>query len=353
MASIKNMVKSILDRVAHNIDIPQSLIDKHRIYLEVEEYDLWNKDCNLKSVLTLTNSQCLAIYESSGINYLLISGLDAITSDKVEECDDNLVFNLDFINNSTIHRSAHINKDDLLEYVFTGDGTSVQDILPDTIFGCFPEIRTYKFKEAVATDDNDRLYDLKVIAYYALCQSKNSLVLPFDELTIREFINIANDSNEHYPIDYLIRSLTSSTWKTSFLDIYRCIERLYSLSFLDAYRRGLNSKLSPTQTRDVIKSIQRGKFESHEDVNIKHLIDLVPGSITSLMDGILNGETLYTWVYKRRNEIVHFQRERRPVDELTDESWNIFFQFLLKSIRSLYITLNEYLIELPDFDVKS
>ena len=353
MASIKNKVKSILDRVAHNIDVPQSLIDKHRIYLEKEEYDLWNKDCNLKSVLTLTNSHCLAIYESSGINYLLISGLDAITSDKVEECDDNIVFILDFINNSTIRRATHINKEYLLEYVFTGDGTTDQDIFPDTIFGCFPVIRTYKFKEAVATDDDDRLYDLKVIAYYALCQSKNALVLPFDELTITDFINIANDSNEHYPIDYLIRSLTSSTWKTSFLDIYRCIERLYSLSFLDSYRRGLGSTLTPTQTRDVIKSIQRGKFESHEDANIKHLIELVPESITSLMYDIINGETLCTWVYKRRNESVHFQREKKTVDDLSDENWNVFFQFLLKSIRSLYRTLDEYLVELPDFDVKS
>lgn len=353
MASIKNMVKSILERVTRNVDIPQSLIEKHRIYLTEEEYDLWNIDCKPKSVLTLTNSHSLVIYESSGINYLLTSGLEAITSDKVEECDNNLVFSLDFINKTNIQKYVHINKDYLLEYVFTGDGISDQDILPDTILGCFPEIKTYKFKETVSTDDNDRLYDLKVIAYYALCQSKNALVLPFEELTIADFINIANDSNEYYPIDYLIRSLTSSTWKTSFLDIYRCIERLYSLSFLDAYRRGLSSTLTPTQTRDVIKSIQRGKFESHEDANIKHLIDLVPRSITSLMDGILNGETLYTWVYKRRNESVHFQREKRPVDELTDANWNIFFQFLLKAIRSLYCTLDEYLVELPDFDVKS
>lgn len=353
MASVKVMVKTILGKVARNVDISEGLIDTHRIFLDEEQYDLWNTDCILKSVLTLTNSNCFAIYESRGVYFLLVSELDSITSDKFEECDDNNVFSLDFIKSSGLQRSVHINKEYLLENVFIGNGVDLQNVQPENVFECFPEIRTYRFKEAVDLDDEKRSYDLKVIAYYALCQSKSTLVLPFEEATITDFIDIANGSNDNYPIDYLIRSLTSNSWKTSFLDIYRCIERLYPLAFLDAYRRRLSSSLSPTQTRDILKDIQRGRFESYEDANIKHLIELLPPDIISLMDGIVNGETLYQWVYKRRNESVHFQREKKPVDGLSDADWNIFIQFLLKAILFLYNDLDEYLIALPDFDVKN
>lgn len=349
MANINEMVGAIIERLAKDTGISASLAKKHRVHITEPEFNSWNIECKRLTTLSLTDTIKFALYEFQGDKYLLASGLDSFENNRLEAFDDIVVLSLDFIYALNLQRIENVSEYYLQEYVFFGDGTYTAGVDYSIIGNCFPKITTFRIKDVVSNDDAKRLYELKIMAYYALCQNKSQLLLSFDDNTILEYTNIANDSNDNYPIDYLIRSLISNSWKSSFLDVYRCIERLYGLAFIDSYRRGLQSPLSVSDVLTVLRNVQDNRLNCHENINIEHLISLLPQHLVQMLTPLCNGEKHARWVYKTRNESVHFQTEEKPVDRLNEDEWNVYFQFLLKSILYLYNALDDYLKEQPDF----
>ena len=112
----------------------------------------------------------------------------------------------------------------------------------------FPHIHLIKFKYAINQDilDQPELFIKKVALSFFLSQEW-TWNLSFDHETIsayKKYYNCIGLTHRAYPIDNIIRSLLSTEWRFCFLELYRCVERLYPIE----------------QFSDILKLLENGFF---------------------------------------------------------------------------------------------
>lgn len=200
----------------------------------------------------------------------------------------------------------------------------------------FEPVLLYRLNED-SPHNSENLFNL--IGYF-LCRNYNKLPLNFSSQTILEFEKAFVEGPLSLPYENLLHSLTSVQWKYSFLDGYRCLERLFPLLKLDELHQKLSISVSLTDFASEIEKII--DWKPKEDISLEKIINDSPTDSVELLrdvkqslDGDREGKKLGYRFYQIRNSIVHF----RPSTELfsiDDENWNKLIGATLKIIRHWY-----------------
>ena len=207
----------------------------------------------------------------------------------------------------------------------------------------FEPILAYQFPDSSPFKGDE----LAQISGFYLSKNPQQLSLPFSTQTIRSFEKIYLEGPASIPTENLLFSLTSVRWKYSFLDVYRCVEHLFSVFMLDKLHQRLKMPI-PLIEFSVELEDHLG-WRPKEDDTLKLLIEQSPEEAKQLLrevklflDSDAHGD-LGIRFYKIRNAIVHY----RPASErlnLNDENWDKLIRATLLIIEHWY---TEYDPKLP------
>jgi hypothetical protein len=176
----------------------------------------------------------------------------------------------------------------------------------------------------------------------ALCHSPDALALPFLSDTLVEFRALLEDVRFETTSPAVFRAITSTHWEHAFLEMYRCLERLYALPYAKALAASAGyvdgtGKMVDFAVRDL-------GWRPREDEALVKLLSMVArpetlSEITSALDGNgggTNAERAGRAIYSARNAIAHF----RPVlAAATPTRWDAVLHRMCTVVRELLLTL--------------
>ena len=209
-------------------------------------------------------------------------------------------------------------------------------------FEPFSVYRIQEYSPFFETDDIDLI---RISGFYAL---KNSqlIALKFSSKTFDKFENIFFEGSKNIPYENLLFSLVSVSWKYSFLDIYRCIEMLFPISYLEIFHKELKIEDSLLKFSADVEKYMGWKPKEKDAVN--KLIDESPEEarkllreIKKLLDGTEEGNC-GDFVYKIRNSIVHFRPATQSIN-IEDNNWDMLIRASLYIVEYWYKQYDEQL----------
>lgn len=185
-------------------------------------------------------------------------------------------------------------------------------------------------------------------------------VLPLEPLA-PSFQDLLIKGGHHLRNENVFNSLTSAHWRHSFLELYRCIEALYSLPRAISLRDKLKIPLSGATVAKACYG-ELGWKRKEED-SIKRIFQLLPNSIavatkienvelfighnlnfSSDEFGRKSYEKLGELVYRIRNSLVHHLELDDEFIPLNDKDWLLILRFLISAIKNIYSTYDSELI---------
>ncbi|MEB3150275.1 MAG: hypothetical protein VKL60_14845 [Sphaerospermopsis sp.] len=191
------------------------------------------------------------------------------------------------------------------------------------------------------------ILNLKLSGFY-ITHNPQIMSLEFDEETLIIFRRLFLEGAKNIPYDNLVFSLVSVYWRYSFLDVYRCIERLFSLSFLEELHQdlGIDNSLSLLQFSAKIEKYIGWRAEESKAIN--KLIHNSPQDAIDILQEVKSfidsrqantlpsklGEVIYTI----RNSIVHFRpaTQLEIINVIDNEYWNKLIRASLLIIKDSY-----------------
>lgn len=209
----------------------------------------------------------------------------------------------------------------------------------------FEPFSVYRIQEDSPFIEENNINLIRISGFYIL---KNSqlIALGFSRETLDKLEKIFFEGSKNIPYENLLFSLVSVSWKYSFLDIYRCIERLFSISSLDVFHKDLRITDSLLKFSADVERYIGWKPKENEAVN-----KLVEGSpeealqllreIKQLLDSTEEGKCGDLF-YKIRNSIVHFRPANQPIN-LDDKNWDMLIRASLYIVEYWYNQYDEQL----------
>jgi hypothetical protein len=169
--------------------------------------------------------------------------------------------------------------------------------------------------------------DLIRLSGFYILKNRQLISLGFSANTLDKFEKIFFEGSEAIPYENLLLSLVAIAWKYSFLDIYRCIERLFCISALEEFHTKLKITHSILQfSTDIEDHID---WKPKEDKSLNRIIEKSPEEVTNLLREIkefIHGEAEGNHgdlIYKIRNSIVHFRGANKAIySSLNDLHWD-------------------------------
>jgi hypothetical protein len=181
--------------------------------------------------------------------------------------------------------------------------------------------------------------DLFRISCYLFLINERLIPLPYDKATIEALLKLTLEEEGVLSFENVYYGVTSANWRHSFLEFYRCVERLYPIKFLSRLYADLNV---PSTFLDFVKKIEEATgWRPKEEDAIKTLLEDITSDIQDLYIEFLKttGEAtppaIYTYLYKLRNAIVHFRANSSNVS-LTIIQWNYLIRLKSDIIKHFY-----------------
>lgn len=183
--------------------------------------------------------------------------------------------------------------------------------------------------------------DLIRLSGFYILKNRQLISLGFSPKTLDKFEKIFFEGSEVIPYENLLLSLVSIAWKYSFLDIYRCIERLFCVFALEDLHVKLENKHSLLQfSADIEDHIG---WRPKEDKSLNKLIEKTPKDIIDSLQEIkkvFHGEAEGNYgdlIYKIRNSIVHFRYANNATySQMNDLHWDILISSSLSIVEYWY-----------------
>ena len=195
---------------------------------------------------------------------------------------------------------------------------------------------------------------LKLSGFY-ITHNPQIMFLEFDKETLIIFKRLFLEGAKNIPFENLVFSLVSVYWKYAFLDIYRCIERLFSISFFEDFHKYLGIENSLSLLNFSAKIEDYTGWRPKEDAAINKLIDGSPQDAIDILQEVKSfidsrqantlpsklGEVIYTI----RNSIVHFRpaTQLEIINVIDNEYWNKLIRASLLIIEDWYHKYDEQL----------
>jgi hypothetical protein len=193
-----------------------------------------------------------------------------------------------------------------------------------------------------------KIANVNLSAFYII-QHRQIISLRFQKETLLVFERLFTEGvkvMQYDTFENLLFSLVSVSWKHSFLDVYRCIERLFSISFWQEFYEGLEVKDSLLNFSAKIENYTDWRPQEKEAIN--KLIDHAPEEAINLLREIKNdlyGNSegkLGEFIYEIRNSIVHFRPATKPIS-IDNQNWDKLIRACLLVIECLYHQYEEML----------
>lgn len=202
----------------------------------------------------------------------------------------------------------------------------------DVLLNLFPAITSYKI-ELQSGDDFDNVLHKLAIDYF--CSNQDSSILNFSKDCIDQYLLLSYSIGAIIPIDNILRSITASSWRYCFLDLYRCVENLYEVGRIHSHYNEFKSRFTfPTFFEKLSKSIKGrpNEIESLESLFSLHTVYL-QNSLDTCKSSV--EEKNSTFIYNLRNNIVHHRIDTESV-RFSDEKWSEIICFLVLCIDHSY-----------------
>lgn len=217
-------------------------------------------------------------------------------------------------------------------------GHEIGDILP-----LFPRLDAYSITEGHIYTGNIH----RCVGLY-LCYGGIQLPLTTSQNLTNKMALVFEAGGEHIPYNNILQGILSFTWSAFYLDIYRCVERLFLIprvkklagdlksgaSLLD-YCRFLETHLSWRPKEEEALRMLLGQCENDR---LENILAAFKAPIPQIENADQKGkatEKAAAAVYKLRNDIVHF-RPANEVVNLAPEQWNEIIEALVVAMQDLY-----------------
>lgn len=194
-----------------------------------------------------------------------------------------------------------------------------------------PNIKIYKVHDTCISTEKDLS---KIQGYIEATAGYNQ----FNEDIINLFIEIFQ-SNYKIPFDTLYLSMTSNHYKQSFIEIYRCIERLYPIPALAEFYQNIQIPVACNiELAEIIENTIGWRPKESESLE-KILSALDQDCILSL-NAAKSGTPFSSFsnsnfIYKLRNANVHF-RKSLGTTNFPEKKWQEIILAMLKVTKNIY-----------------
>ncbi|HLP89699.1 MAG TPA: hypothetical protein VK184_14040 [Nostocaceae cyanobacterium] len=383
-----------------NVNISISTDDERRIQLNTQDEKKWLEKLKIKDEEIILPTFRTAWFEfkhenqpneSQVIKYFVTIGATTQLSTQpeiiqVEELNGGMITALIFELKIPVKQSANpfeiINE---IFYIPEAKTTKYELYEYSVVSEFFETIFVYKIQDDCSfiesNINNETTVNILRLSGFYITKTPQIRSLPFEEDTIFVFERLFLEGAKNIPFDNLVFSLVSVYWRYSFLDVYRCIERLFSISFLEDFHEKLGIKDSllnfssqieenigwkPKENEAINKLIANSPKDSLKDAiellqEVKNSIEGKNTQINKLPIKFLFWvlvdinrliDILFLWehhntegklgevIYKIRNSIVHF----RPATEyisIDDKHWDKLIRASLLIIEYWYHKYDE------------
>lgn len=190
----------------------------------------------------------------------------------------------------------------------------------------------------------DNVYN--VYAYHFLILERES-ISRWEEETLGLFEQIILSGNDKIPYHNIVMSMLANQWNHSFLETYRCIERMFHIIRLEPFYDELGTELTLLEVSEKIE--EKISWRPDEKTAIYDIFKVVKAM--GFTDEIENVKRSYKevqemridkWYYQVRNSIAHYRAIHKPLS-FTREEWNCLLRFNLCTIEYLYEKYREKL----------
>ena len=332
-------------------------LESYEIHVSKEDYSLIEDNKILiRGLFQPSFSAKFALYEWDSVFYLVETGMPELSAKTGSgigylgiDNEDNEVLYFLFLSQAGLQVNDTAKVGEIYNTVFTEDNKTDR-ISRDVIELLFPEVNIYKLdKVKIPLAGSIDEYNLKQLTLKYICavfQENPFTPVKISTDAIALYEKLSENADHLVPIDNLVQSILAYRWNFVFLDLYRCIERLYVIGWVLDYTTTFGSSLGKEEihTKLLDRSVAH-----HEDEIIKYLFTLLDAGILAGLDPIRDKTEHSVFIYDLRNSIVHYQTSDV---KHTDEEWNAISLFLLKAIDKLYTVLASDIKQLGNKEFK-
>lgn len=212
----------------------------------------------------------------------------------------------------------------------------------------FEPIFVYRLQDEcpfIESINNTSTVNIVRLSGFYLIKHRQIISLRFEKETIFIFERLFLEGAKNIPFDNLVFSLVSVYWRYSFLDVYRCIERLFSISFLEELHQDLRIDNSLSLLQFSAKIEKYIGWRAEESKAINKLIDNSPQDAIDILQEVKSfidsqqADTLPSKpgevIYKIRNSIVHLRPATESIS-IDNKHWNKLIRASLLIIEYWY-----------------
>lgn len=323
-----DIVKMRFDLSSNSI-LPSDFYSSRWVKGTADEED-WLAYSVIKSTIEITHEIRFAIIEYEANSYFIATGL---------ESPDNIQHGINFfpinagifvalVTELELPVKSGITNLHLLQNVLSQNksdplykGHELNDLL-----SIFPNIFIGEISVQYIGDHTN----LQQLVCSYLASNKKYITLPFSEETLNKLNDLVLLNSEIINYDSIIQSLLSSQFKFSFLDLYRCLEMLFQIIYVDATYSKLSLSINKT---DFLYAIDdKLNWRPNERNALKKLFAETPdqykSEIIKAIKAINNQTKAYSdWLYDLRCSIVHLKSTQRNII-LKPHQWDRLIFFL-------------------------
>lgn len=190
------------------------------------------------------------------------------------------------------------------------------------------------------------LYDRNLfqIALNIISKNNSITVLNFENDALQKYIDISLTKGLKFPYELILNSLLTSKFKFCFLELYRVVERLFPISYLQEFHISSKSQLNFPEFVQELETIT--SWRPKEDEALKRILDNMGGGKNKILEDLTKdkgfGENLHNYIYKLRNSIVHFRMLHEEIEH-NESEWNDLIFGILILIEDQYLKFRSQL----------
>lgn len=325
--------------------IARTEAESYQVFVTEADYDLIANNAIVRiGVFQPSFSSIYALYKWEEDLFFVETGMPELTRGaeavgfKGMDNDEIQAFYLLFVGGVGLGLKETVTSEEVFDSVYT-ENNRVERVKMEVFERFFPDVFIYKIDgvSIPVPEVVDEFYLKQLSLKYICSVFKESQLSPvkISKEAINLFDKLSEKQDKIIPIDNLVQSILAYRWNFVFLDLYRCIERLYVIGWILDYSQTFDSKLDKSAVHS--KLIERA-IAHHEDEIIEYLFSLLDGALLSELDVVRDNKNYSDYIYDLRNSIVHYQTNEISQ---TDEQWDVVVVFLLKAIDKLYSDLAE------------
>jgi hypothetical protein len=331
--SLKDGNKLLFDYLkSKSIDVFDNSQDKYIYISDINDKNFYTNSKKIASLKPIVGYE-FALFEFSAEYYFCLIGAD------------NPTFFFDGLSNIPISEGLFLSlyfdlKPQILKYTTSTDVKSFYEYYDSTYNGhdfndllkLFPPISVYKIA-LQSGDDYDNTLNKLAIDYF--CSNPDSTILSFSAECIENYLVLCYSIGSIIPIDNILRSITASSWRYCFLDLYRCIENLYEIGRIHSHYLEFKSRFTFPTFYDKLTKTLKGK--PNELDALDNLLSLHSIYLQTFLNNCKSSldEKNSTFIYNLRNNIVHHRNDTVSLN-LTESNWSDIIIFLTLSIDHSY-----------------